>query len=84
MRTSINGLEADWTPDIQAKWEAARDESAPDAAEVVQANYFTPRPWRNEYDRGSPDEGFTYTVGRYPAQPSVWKVVINRDEEGSK
>ncbi len=75
MKTQINGKDADWTDEIQTKWDAvAEAEDAPEGT-VVSSNYFTPRPWRNEYDRGSPDEGFTYVVNR-----SVWQVIINRED----
>ena len=45
--------------------------------DVVNANYFTPRPWRNEYDPGSTAEGFVYTT----RQGGVWQVIINGDDK---
>ncbi len=77
MKTSINGEEAPWTEEIQAKWDEAMDvDGAPDLDKVVRANYFTPRPWRSEYDQGSRDEGFIYVVER-----SVWQAIIHTNEE---
>ena len=61
-RTMIRGQLAEWTEDILAKW---RERVAPlfkEGETCSDANYFTPRPWRNEYDRGSDKEGFVYTV----------------------
>ena len=65
MVRSVNGLEVDkWPPEVEAMWQQVRaSEDAPEG-EVSHANYFTPRPHRNEYDRGSSDEGFVYTMGR--------------------
>lgn len=79
MKTSINGEEAPWTDAIQAKWDEAMMNATGDHldfAVATSANYFTPRPWRNEYDRGSREEGFTYVVKR-----SVWQVIIRTNEE---
>lgn len=60
MQTSINGKEAEWSPEIRALWNATADGRP--HGKLISANYFTPRPYRNEYDQGSRDEGFTYTV----------------------
>lgn len=74
MRQSISGKPAPWTPDIQAKWDKVISEpNMPDGV-VTHANYFTPRPYRNEYDRGSKDEGFVYTLNH----KDVW-IVTNSD-----
>jgi hypothetical protein len=60
--TSINGTEAPWTPEIEARWaQAMADRSA---AEVVRANYFMPRPYVDAYNTGSTSHGFTYVIGR--------------------
>lgn len=70
MKRQINAKVAEWTPEIQAFWEEVIS-THPDAdhGPVLQANYFTPRPYRNEYDRGDTREGFTYTIGR-----EVWQI----------
>lgn len=60
-QTSINGKPAAWSPEILALWQAklaGKDWSRP----VTHANYFTPRPAVDEYNRGSDREGFVYTL----------------------
>lgn len=70
MRTLINGKPAEWTPKIRSLWESKRD---PEVEGVISdLNYFTPRPWRNEYDRGSPMEGFVYTVNGRQVMCCQW------------
>lgn len=78
MRTTINGRPATWQDDIKKKFdEAMADPSAPQGR-VVAANYFTPRPYRNVYDRGSADEGFVYTIIMEPTRRiEVIQVAIN-------
>lgn len=72
MKTSVNGQPAPWTPEIAAKFDTAL-RSTDDSRPVVNANYFTPRPWSNEYDQGSDTEGFTYVRDR-----DVFQVIIKR------
>lgn len=64
--TCINGTPAEWTPEIRAKWDALAEPAVSNEyGALVRADhpaYFTPRPYRNEYDRGSDREGFTYTA----------------------
>lgn len=65
---------AEWTPEIRAAFERALKTSTykqdyGESAQVTDAWYFTPQPWKNEYDRGSKLWGFTYTVnGRHVYQ----------------
>lgn len=62
MRTLINAKDAAWTRAIQADWNA---HVAPrfKAGETCQsANYYTPRPYVDEYNRGSNSRGFVYVV----------------------
>lgn len=63
----INGVEAEWTVEIQNLWNEYKSEDMTDDA-VSLANYFTPRPYKDEYNRGDNKRGFTYTfknnVGR--------------------
>ena len=65
MQTLICGKPAEWTPEIWAKWEANKADylaQNPHATIVERrVNYFTPRPYRNEYDHGSREEGFVFT-----------------------
>lgn len=75
MKTLTNGVPAEWSDDIRAKWaEVVKDASGP----VVIANYFTPRPYRNAYDRGRSEEGFTYTAQACEDRHlKVFQVIIN-------
>jgi hypothetical protein len=79
MQTTVNGKETDWTPEIWQKWYTFADMADPKLSRgtVRHANYFTPRPYRNEYDRGSGEEGFVFTL-TIPDRvlPTVWQVVI--------
>lgn len=61
MKTLINGREKKWTLEIEEAWVTTGEENRPEG-EVIYANYFTPRPYRNEYDRGSTERGFTYIL----------------------
>lgn len=61
MKTSILGQNAPWPPKIQDLF--AEKLPRLESWEVVtDANYFTPRPFVNEYDQGSRKEGFVYTL----------------------
>lgn len=61
MRTLINGREAPWPPEVQALWDTlvAIDLVDPERT-CYHANYFTPRPYVDEYNRGDVREGFTF------------------------
>ena len=78
MRTMVNGQPAEWTQEIYAKWYSAAFGADPKFYEgvVAEANYFTPRPWVDEYNRGDKKEGFTYVRVR-PSGPDVIAVCIN-------
>lgn len=73
MMTSINGRPADWTPEIWAKWHTYIDLADPKfvAQPPKNANYFTPRPYQDEYCRGDKKEGFTFVFGRRVAQVCI-------------
>lgn len=62
LTTTINTKEAEWTGHIWSLWHAAFAGADHDPDLAVSANYFTPRPYRNEYDRGSDREGFVYVT----------------------
>ena len=66
MKTSINGTPATWPAAIWRLWNTHADACDPKLTvlTVVAANYFTPRPYVDEYNRGSGEEGFVYTVSR--------------------
>jgi hypothetical protein len=65
MQTTINGQPAAWPATITGLWHTRvvphldPERPAPDTA-----NFFEPRPWVDEYNRGSRMTGFVYTVGR--------------------
>ena len=61
MITKINGKVRIWPNTVAALW-AATENGRPGGV-VLEANYYTPRPYRNEYDRGSMESGFVYTIG---------------------
>lgn len=76
--TSINGKEAAWSAvilkefedsvlDFATKQKKTEQDLLPVQVTVDSANYFEPRPYRNEYDRGSDERGFMWTV-RWPGQ----------------
>ncbi len=62
MQTTFNANPASWLPEVEALWKSMVLDNAGKGEEYVAANFFTARPWRNEYDRGSPNEGFVFTV----------------------
>lgn len=86
MRTLINGKPAAWPQHVKDKWTAAlagRKPRHPDER-VTDANYFTPRPHKDAYNRGSREEGFTYTVHNprnIISGRSVWQTIIKRHDK---
>jgi hypothetical protein len=58
----INGKAGLWTPGIFAEFETHVGPRMRDGESISQANYYEPRPYNNEWDRGDPHFGFTYTV----------------------
>ena len=59
---TVNGKPELWTLPM---WELWNEHVAPlfkEGETCSTANYYTPRPYRNEYDRGSNKEGFVYVV----------------------
>jgi hypothetical protein len=81
MRTTINGQDAEWSEEIRAKWHTFADAADPKLMRgvVLSANYYTPRPYVDEYNRGSGEEGFVYSI-KLPDRelPYVWQAVIAR------
>lgn len=61
-RTAVSGKVAPWGPAELAEWRRRVAPLLQEGETVEQANYFTPRPWRNEFDRGSDTFGFCYIV----------------------
>lgn len=63
MNTSVNGKRCEWSAEIWAKWRKVEKDiplCGQRVPRVTDANYFTPRPFRSEWDRGDLKEGFTY------------------------
>ncbi len=62
-RIMVNGDgDADWSEQIWKLWHANVSPMFLGGESCSSANYYTPRPYRNEYDRGSDKEGFTFVV----------------------
>lgn len=59
MKTTINGKQATWSKAIKELW---FEVSTGIDKFVVTANWFTARPYVDEYNRGSEHEGFVYTT----------------------
>lgn len=76
MTTAINGEPAAWTPEIWAKWYTYVEIADPKLYDShglpSHANYFTPIPYADQYNRGDEKEGFTITIGR-----GVYQVITN-------
>jgi len=72
MQMMIKGEPAAWTPAIQALW--AKTMEGKDVSEVVGANYFTPRLYVDQYNRGSDKEGFCYWNKRHQVFLVAWSV----------
>lgn len=63
MREQINSVRVEWPDNVRQRFAELMEDDLP---RVTQANYFTPRPWRNEWDRGDDSHGFVYTLdGRH-------------------
>ena len=67
IRTMINGKEADWTPYILDLWKSLVEWRIKATQETItDANYYEPRPYVDQYNRGTNTEGFVYTInGRH-------------------
>ena len=61
-RVTINAKPEPWTPELYELFDAKVGPLMSEGETVSDANYFTPRPYVHEYDRGSKEAGFVYTV----------------------
>mgnify|MGYP001597956752 CR=1 FL=1 len=81
MHTSINGQPAEWTEAIWRLWYTFVDQGDPqlydDPGLPSRANYFTARPYQDEWDQGDRKEGFTFVVGRHGRESNVYQVITN-------
>jgi hypothetical protein len=65
MKTTINAQPADWPVNVWDLWQArVVPRLDPEKPAPHTANYFTARPYVDQYNRGSDKAGFCYTVGR--------------------
>lgn len=60
MKTSINGREAEWSEEIRDRWDSTELNRAEGV--ITSANWYTARPYQDEYSTGSTKEGFVYTA----------------------
>jgi len=76
MRTSINGKRKEWPQEVKDMWRQAQETMDADVRElpISAANYFTPRPYVDQYNRGDPRHGFTYTVQERKVYQVTWRV----------
>lgn len=81
MRTSRNGKPAEWTEtelreynEIVAPYLKERGHTA------LTSNRFYPRPYRNEYDRGSTDQGFATSVALEAGGHDVIRTIFSPNE----
>ena len=58
----VSGVEQRWTNEIFVAWSKHVVPLFKEGETCSDANYFTPRPYVDEYNKGSPYYGFTYTV----------------------
>lgn len=73
MTTKINGEAAEWPEDVWAKWRKAMD-GLPELP-TLSANYYTPRPYVDEWNRGRDTSGFVYTIVK-DGHPTVCTVQL--------
>lgn len=63
VQTLENGKPALWPESLHKLWLAkTADWSEADRARVYYINHYTPRPYVDDYNRGSRYEGFTYIL----------------------
>jgi len=54
METAINSKPEKWSKEIYKLWrKACKTITWEKGDKIIKVNYFTPRPYKNEYDRGS-------------------------------
>jgi hypothetical protein len=63
MIKTINGRDGVWPKRAEREWRKLTAAwKTEDVEACTRVNYFTPRPYRNEYNRGSEEEGFIYII----------------------
>lgn len=78
--TLINSRETPWPEDVQRRWEEKVVPRFRPGERCSRANYFTPRPYVDEWNRGSDKVGFVYIVLREDRALSCM-VDWNKEEE---
>ena len=53
---------ADWPLGVQQQLKRLQDAIETAGLELISVNYFTPRPYQDEYERGSKEAGFVYSL----------------------
>lgn len=74
MITFINGKPSTWSVEILDKWITEWKKTGdhrPYNGTVSTCNYFTPRPYVDDYNLGDTKKGFVYTIGRYRVAMAV-------------
>lgn len=77
--TSINGVKAEWDDTIKEKWKKiVKDlEEAKITGKITRSNYYTPRPYVDQYNSGSEEEGFCYVMSGEHFHNHVYMAVIS-------
>lgn len=73
MKTSVNGEPAEWPPAVIERWELLTKAEG----KITSANWYTARPWQDQYSTGSTTEGFVYTAkvgSAYRVYDATWQV----------
>ncbi len=82
MRLAIQGKPVEvWPPEVWARWHEVTDRLPRDDGYYIAANYFEPRPYISEWDRGNERGGFCYTVS--PGR-RVCLYQFSKEEQASK
>ena len=62
MKTTVNSQPAAWSAEVVALFRERVESKLTDGETISSANYHTPRPYVDEYNRGSDKAGFVYIV----------------------
>lgn len=62
MKTTMNGKPAVWPLEVHLKFQEHINHQMKADERIINANFFTPRPAVDEYNRGSRNSGFVFTV----------------------
>ena len=61
-RTQLNGKDAPWPEGVHDLWQQRAANYDWEGRRLGSVNYHTPRPYRNDYDRGTDHWGFVYII----------------------